>query len=154
MEDTRLFHFDAIRRHVENLSTRWWSFRQRSDLDETMKPFVEGVKDTQATAHSRFELACHWVDAARTSEHGSLPIAYEHAMSLMQSSLVFAPTLPTQHNRLVEKRDLYEKTPLDFASYQIHVAMRGTRPGCGSCSTSPSCRMTTLVEKRMLISMI
>ena len=121
MENAQLFHFNAIRRLIEILSIRWRSFRQRSDLNETMELFAKGVEDSQATAPFRFELACQWVDSARTSEHDSLPIAYEYAMSLMQSSLVFAPTLPTQHNRLVEKRDLYEKTPLDFASYQIHV---------------------------------
>jgi CHAT domain-containing protein len=121
VENARLFHFTITCRLIESLSTRWRLFSQESDLDETMELFAKGVKDTQATAPSRFELACHWVDTARISEHNSLPIAYEHAMSLMQSSLVFAPTLPTQHDRLIEKRDLYEKTPLDFASYQIHV---------------------------------
>jgi CHAT domain len=121
MENARLFHFTTTRRLVESLSTRWQLFHHKSDLDETMELFSKGVKDTQATAPLRFELACHWVDAARISEHDSLAIAYECSMSVMQSSLVFAPTLPTQHDRLVEKRDLYEKTPLDFASYQIEV---------------------------------
>ena len=121
MENARLFHFTTIRRLVESLSIRWKSFCCKSDLNEIMELFAKGVKDTQATAPSRFELACHWVDTARIFKHNSLPIAYEHAMSLMQSSLVFAPTLPTQHDRIVEKRDLYEKTPLDFASYQIHA---------------------------------
>ena len=88
-----------------------------------MELFARGIKDTQATAPSRFELACHWVDTARISNDDSLSIAYEHAMSLMQSSLVFAPTLAIQHDRLVEKRDLYEKTPLNFASYQIGLGM-------------------------------
>jgi hypothetical protein len=121
MENARLFHFTTTRQLIESLSTRWRLFHHMSDLDETMELFSKGVKDTQATAPLRFELACHWVDTARISEHNSLPIAYECSMSLMQSSLVFAPTLPTQHDRLVEKRDLYEKTPLDFASYQIEV---------------------------------
>ena len=119
LENARLFHFNAINRLIEIFSIRWRSFSRRSDLDETMELFEQGVGDTQARAPSRLELACRWVDAARASEHHSLPVAYEQAMSLMQSSLVFAPTLPTQHNRLVEKRDIYEKTPLDFASYQI-----------------------------------
>jgi hypothetical protein len=39
----------------------------------------------------------------------------------MQSSLVFTPILPTRHTHLVEKHDLYEKTPLNFASYQIRI---------------------------------
>ena len=121
MENAGPFHFTTRRRLIEILSISWQSFRHKSDLDEIMELFAKGVKDTQATAPSQFELACHWVDTARISEHDSLQIAYEYAMSLMQSSLVFAPTLPTQHDRLVEKRNLYEKTPLDFASYHIDV---------------------------------
>jgi len=42
-------------------------------------------------------------------------------MSHMQSPLVFTTALPTRHSRLVEKHDLYEKAPLNFASYQIRV---------------------------------
>jgi len=86
-----------------------------------MKSFASGVKNTFTTIPSRFELACHWVDTARASRHDSLPTTYEHAMSIMQISLVFTPTFRTRHSRLVEKHDFYEKTPLNFASYQIRV---------------------------------
>ena len=121
LENTRLIQFDIIQRLIRSLYARWQLFRYRSDLDEVMKSFASGVKNTFTTIPSRFELACHWVNTARTSRHDSLPTAYEHAMSLMQSSLVFTSTLPTQHGRLVEKRDLYEKIPLNFASYQIRL---------------------------------
>ncbi|KAF8495542.1 hypothetical protein F5888DRAFT_1711801, partial [Russula emetica] len=121
LENTRLIHFEIIQRLIRSLYTRWQLFRYRSDLDEIVKSFASGVKNTFTTISSRFELACHWVDTARTSRHDSLPTAYEHAISLMQSSLVFTLTLPTRHSRLVEKHDLYEKTPLNFASYQIRV---------------------------------
>jgi tetratricopeptide (TPR) repeat protein len=115
VENARLIHFATIRWLIESLSSR----QHKSDLDEIMELFASGVEDTYATVPSRFELACDWAYTARISVHHSLPTAYEHAMSLMQSSLIFAPTLPIQHDRLVEKRDLYEKTPLNFASYQI-----------------------------------
>ena len=121
MENARLLNFPTIFRLIKSLSTRWTLLCRKSDLDETMELFAKGVKDTPETVPSRFELACNWAHTARISKHDSLPAAYEHAMSLMQSSLVFNPTLSTQHDRLVEKRDLYEKTPLDFASYQIEV---------------------------------
>lgn len=121
VKNARLIHFATIRRLIESLSTRWRLFRHKPDLDEIMELFGLGVEDTYATVPSRFELACDWAHTARISVHRSLPTAYEHAMSLMQSSLVFAPTLPIQHDRLVERRDLYEKTSLNFASFQIRT---------------------------------
>jgi len=121
LESARLIHFDIIHRLIRSLYTRWQLFRSKSDLNEIMKSFASGVNNTFTTTPSRFELACHWVDTARTSRHDSLPTAYEHAMSLMQISLVFTPTLPTRYSRLVETHDLYDKTPLNFASYQIRV---------------------------------
>ena len=121
VENARLIHFATIRRLIVSLTCRWQLFRHKSDLDEIMELFASGVEDTYETVPSRFELACDWAYKARISVHHSLPTAYERAMSLMQSSLVFAPTLAVQHDRLVEKRDLYEKTPLNFASYQIRM---------------------------------
>ena len=121
VEDARPIHFTTIRRLIESLSSR----RHQSDLDEMMELFASGVEDTYATVPSRFELACDWAYTARISVHHSLSTAYKNAMSLMQSSLVFAPTLAIQHDRLVEKRDLYEKTPLNFASYQINDSPEG-----------------------------
>jgi hypothetical protein len=121
LESIRLIHFDIIQRLIRSLYTRWQLFRYKSDLDEIMKSLASGVKNIFTTIPSRFELACHWVDIARTSRHDSLPTAYEHAMSLMQSSLVFTPTFPTRRSRLIDKHDLYEKTPLNFASYQIRA---------------------------------
>ena len=121
VENARLIHFTTIRRLIGCLSSRLELPGHRSDLGEIMELFASGGEDTYATDPSRFELACHWVDAARISKHDSLPIAYKNAMSLMQSSLVFAPTLPIQHDCLVEKRDLYAKTPLNFASHHISM---------------------------------
>ena len=121
VENVQLIHFSTIRRLIKSLSSRWRLFRHKSDLDEIMELYASGVEDTYAMVPSRFELACDWAYTARISVHHSLQTAYEHAMSLMQSSLVFAPTLPIQHDRLVEKRDLYEQTPLNFASYQVRM---------------------------------
>ena len=39
----------------------------------------------------------------------------------MQESLSFAPTLEIQHFRLVAMRDMYEKLPLDYASYLVQI---------------------------------
>jgi hypothetical protein len=113
--------FVIIRRLTDCLSIRWKLFGHRQDLDEVMYLFASGVKDTFATVPYRFELACHWAYSARISGHHSLSTAYRNAMSSMQESLVFATTSPIQNDRLVEKQDLFEKTPLNFASYQIRA---------------------------------
>jgi hypothetical protein len=86
-----------------------------------MDLFASGVEDAYTTVPNRFDLACHWANTAQISGHHSLSTAYENVMSLMQSSLMFGPTLSIQRNRLAEKRDLYEKTPLNFASHLIRA---------------------------------
>ena len=124
LDSEQLIHFDITQQLIGSLYARWRGSspsRPMDDLNEIMKLFALGIKDKYAKVPSRFELACDWAYTARISGHDSLPTAYKHAMSLMQSALVFAPTLPIQHERLVEKRDLYEKTPLNFASYQIRM---------------------------------
>ncbi|KAF8495540.1 hypothetical protein F5888DRAFT_563958 [Russula emetica] len=124
LESAQLIHFDTIQQLIGSLYARWRGSspsRPMDDLNEIMKLFLLGIEDKHTKVPSRFELACDWGYTARISRHDSLPTAYEHAMSLMQSSLVFAPTLPIQHDRLVENRDLYEKTPLNFASHHIRM---------------------------------
>ena len=121
LDTARQTHFVVTRRLIESLCIRWKLFGCRYDLDEAMCLFASGVKDTYAMVPSRFELACRWAYTARIFRHSSVLTAYEVVMSLMQESLVFAPTLTIQYDRLVEKRGLYEKTPLDFASYQIRA---------------------------------
>ena len=118
LKNARLAHFSIIRRLIWSLSTRWRLFRCKSDLEEIMDLFSTGVTGAIATDLSRFELACCWAHAARMHKHHSLPSAYRNALSSMQSSLVFGPRLPIQHN--VESSDLY-RTPLNFASYQARV---------------------------------
>ena len=121
LENAWLIHFATIRRLIESLSIRWQLSYHKLDLDEIMHLFTLGVNGRNATVTTRFKLACHWAYSARVYRHPSVLTAYKNAMSLMQESLVFAPTLPIQHDRLVERRDLYEKTPLDFASYHIRA---------------------------------
>jgi hypothetical protein len=121
LDTARQTHFVVTRRLIESLFIRWKLFGRRHDLNEVMCLFASGVKDTYAMVPSRFELACRWAYTARIFRHSSVLTAYKIVMSLMQESLVFAPTLAIQHDRLVEKRGLYEKTPLNFASYQIRA---------------------------------
>ncbi|KAN0141047.1 CHAT domain containing protein [Lactarius tabidus] len=59
---------------------------------------------------TRFEISWFWASLARVNMHPSVPRAYETAMSLLQETLVFCPTLQTQHRW---------RLPSDYASYQI-----------------------------------
>ena len=120
-EETSLTRFVTIRWLIGSLSARYRLFGLKSDLDELMDRFKSGVTDSYAPVPSRFELACRWAYYARIFRNSTLLSAYQTAMSLMKDSLVFGPTLSIQYDRLIEKHRLYEKTPLDFASYQIRV---------------------------------
>ena len=121
LDSSREIHHVIIQRLIESLSIRWDMDGCQDDLDEVMRLYASYVNDTYAMVPNRFESAFHWTSTARVTGHHSLSDAYESVMALMQSSLVFAPTLPIQHDRLVEKRDLYEKTPLNFASHLIRA---------------------------------
>ncbi|KAH9969347.1 hypothetical protein BJV74DRAFT_954197 [Russula compacta] len=91
------------------------------DSDEIMESFTMAVTDTRTLVPSRFRTSYHWSKVARYFRHPSTLTAYETAISLMQESLSFAPTLAIQHFRLVAIRDEYEKLPLDYASYLVQV---------------------------------
>ena len=117
LDSAPLTHFFIIQQLILSLSVRWQLFGRKHDLGELMCLFASGVKDTYATVPSRFDLACRWAHTARVSRHHSLSTAYENVMSIMQSSLAFAPDLPIH----LEKRNLYEKTPLNIASHHIRA---------------------------------
>jgi hypothetical protein len=120
LDSSREIHHVIIQRVIESLYIRWNSMDGcQDDLDEVMDLYASYVKDTYAMVPNRFESAFHWTSTARVTGHHSLSDVYESVMTLMRSSLVFVPTLSIQHNRLVEKRDLYEdvrveETPLKF----------------------------------------
>ena len=100
------------------LSQRWKALHHQQDLDELMLLYSLTVDDVHWQAYQRLEISCSWAVAARVGAHPSTSVAYEKAMSLLQDTLVFSPTLQTQHFHLGALR----KTgwmPLDYASYQI-----------------------------------
>ena len=53
--------------------------------------------------------------------HPSISAAYETAMSLMQETLVFSPTLQTQHFCLAHALGVSGGLPSDYASYQVEM---------------------------------
>ena len=93
--------------------------RHEEDLHELMQLFPTVADYTPVTSHADLPLSFRWASIARRFGHPSASTAYEHAMSWMQSSLTFAPTLDKQHSRLVVIRGLHT-IPLDYTSYHIH----------------------------------
>ena len=88
------------------------------DLDEAMELLSQCVNDGHTSSPDRFQVACIWANSARHTEHRTASTAYESALSLMQDTLLFAPTLQLQHVTL-HTSDCTHRMPLDYASYQV-----------------------------------
>ncbi|KAI9453910.1 CHAT domain-containing protein [Lactarius psammicola] len=95
--------------------------RHKRDLDEMMQLFPEIVNDQSARVSARFQFSCTWAQFARYFNHPSTSVAYQSAMSFMQDTLFFSPTLRIQHSRLVLMNKVTRTLPLDYASYQIQT---------------------------------
>jgi CHAT domain-containing protein len=106
---------------VSSLILRLGLFLRREDLDEVMQLYAKLVNDTNTylTEFRQFLLSCQWADLAHAFAHPSVTDAYERALSLMHDSLCYAPTLETQHSRLISMREGYEKLPLNYTLYQV-----------------------------------
>jgi len=112
----------SLRRLTSCLSTRLCRLGRREDLDEVMQLFPVAAQSEQVSLPHQLSISYQWAELARFFGHPSTPIAYERAISFMQSSLTFAPTLDIQHSRLVPAmRHGFETLPLDYASYHIHT---------------------------------
>ena len=114
-------HFGVVQFLIHFLSIRFDLRHSREDLSEIMQLYQMAVDNSGTRIPRRFQLSCRWAQLARSHSHPSTPIAYHHALSSMQDSLTFAPTIDIQHSRLVAMRDNYETLPLDCASYQVHI---------------------------------
>ena len=112
-------NFCVTQRLIESLYIRINLLYRREDLYGIMQLYPSGVNDECARTPDRFQLSCEWARFARISRHPSASAAYDSAVSLMQDSLTFAPTLDTQHSRLFAMRGDYETLPLDYASYHV-----------------------------------
>ena len=101
------------------LSTRLELLRHEEDLDELMQLFH--TADDYSSSDLRDTIPFHWPSIARRFGHSSASTAYDRAMSLIQASLTFAPTLDNQHSRLVSMSGDFQTIPLEYASYHIHT---------------------------------
>jgi tetratricopeptide (TPR) repeat protein len=114
-------YFHATRTLVESLITREKLLGRREDRHEAIRLISMVIDNQYAREPDRFRLSCQWAILARSVGHPATLTAYKSAMSLMQKSLSFAPTVSVQHARLVTMGESCQTMPLDYASYQIRL---------------------------------
>ncbi|KAN0141037.1 CHAT domain containing protein [Lactarius tabidus] len=120
---TKDIHFLAANGLLRSLLERWYLSHNEQDFEEVMELYAALVDDPYAEVFHRFTAACNWAsDARRYTPHQSILAAYQKAMSLMQETVVFSPTLQTQHFRLVDALSVFRGLPSDYASYQIEMS--------------------------------
>jgi len=96
----------------------------REDYDHMMELFPIAVNDTvnsKPVVPNQFKIACQWARWACLLGHSSTLTVFKKAISLMQETLIFHPTLDIQHLQLICMCDDIENLPLDYASYQVHI---------------------------------
>ena len=89
------------------------------DFEELMQLCPELAIDGSGEVFTRFDISCFWAANARAYLLPSASVAYETAMSLLQETLVFCPTLQTQHHRLALALSGGWSFASDYASYRI-----------------------------------
>ncbi|KAH8992708.1 hypothetical protein EDB92DRAFT_542858 [Lactarius akahatsu] len=94
---------------------------RREDLLEAIRLMSMAVDNRYAREPDRFRLSCEWAILARNIGHPTTLTAYKTAMSLVEKSLSFAPTVSVQHTRLVAMGKNCQTMPLDYASFQIKL---------------------------------
>ncbi len=128
----RVIHFQAGYSLLQSVIASWDLLHLWQDVEEALLLFPEVANDGSAEVFHRFEISSWWAYCARAYAHPSISTAYETAVSLMQKTLVFSPTLQTQHFRLAHALRKWGVLPSDYASYQIEMgqfkqAIDGTR---------------------------
>ncbi|KAI9435226.1 CHAT domain-containing protein [Lactarius psammicola] len=106
---------------LSSLRARFYLSHHREDIEEVMQLYPILADDGYAVVLHRFELSYNWAHDARLHAPPSILTAYEKAMSLMQESLVFSPTLQTQHFHLITAFRERGGFASDYASYQIEM---------------------------------
>ena len=114
-------NFAVVPPLIDTLTVRFNLRHSREDLDEIMRIYQMAVDHRGIKIPDRFKFSCHWAQLGRVHSHPSTSTAYHYALSSMQDSLTFAPTIDIQHFRLSAMRDYYETLPLDWASFQLHT---------------------------------
>ena len=113
--------FQATRGLLDSLLTREQLLGRIGDRHEAIRLVSLVINGQYARVHDRSRLSCQWAILARSIGHPTTLTAYKTAMSLIQKSCSFAPTISTQHARLVAMGEDCQTMPLDYASYQIQL---------------------------------
>ena len=122
MKTAQQVHFTATQAVVSSLLTRERLLGQKEDRHEAVRLMSSAVmNDEYSRDPDRFRLSCQWAILAQSIDHSTTLAAYKMAMSLMQKSVSFAPTVSVQHTRLVAMGEDCQTIPLDYASYQINL---------------------------------
>ena len=108
-------------RLVSSLLAREEFLGREEHLHEAIRLISSAMNDQYAPDPDRFRLSCHWAVFARRIGHPTTSTAYKTAMSLIQKSFSFAPTVSVQHSRLITMDEECQTMPLDYASHQIHL---------------------------------
>ena len=107
---------------ISLLSTRLELLHRREDLNELMQAFAQAAELERLGPFRRHPYSSSWAIVARRFGHPSALTAYERAMSSMEDTLTFSPTLDTQHFRLAAQLFPQSKElPFDYTSYLIHT---------------------------------
>ena len=111
--------FNAIIMLHDALSARCNLSGDKKDFDEIMRLCSVASNDTYTNVPDRLTLSYVWAENARHNGHHTTSTAYLTALSLMEDTLLFAPTLEAQHLHLVSRRTVYEELPKNIASYEF-----------------------------------
>ena len=114
-------HFPTTQFLVRSLLIREKLLGRREDRHEAIRLISVIIDKQYARETERFQLSCEWAFLARSISHPTTSTAYRSAMSLLKSSLSFAPTVSIQHARFVAMGEDCQTMPLEYASYQIHL---------------------------------
>ena len=88
------------------------------DLDEAIGLLSQYISSAHASVPDRFRFACMCAELTRLARHSSVSSAYETALSLMQDTVLFSPTLQLQHTTFAT-HDITQSLSLDYASYRV-----------------------------------
>jgi CHAT domain-containing protein len=88
------------------------------DVDEALELISKCVNNSLVYLPDRLWVACMWADFTRSIRHPSVSSAYDTALSLLQDTLHFSPTLQLKHTNLAMD-DVTYCLPLDYASYRV-----------------------------------
>jgi len=111
--------FPVMAQLIHALLIRITLSAELDDFEEVIQLHSMASNDTHANARERFIVLCEWADIARLGGHPTASTAYETAITLMEDTLLYAPTLETQHFQLLALRFHGEELPMHYASYEV-----------------------------------